>query len=70
VFLDEVGDLQPEAQVMLLRFLAEGEVRAIGSTRATHADVRILAATHRDLATWMREERFREDLFYRSGASC
>jgi two-component system response regulator HupR/HoxA len=65
VFLDEIGDLTPEAQVMLLRFLAEGEVRAVGSTRATRADVRIIAATHRDLARWMREERFREDLFYR-----
>jgi DNA-binding NtrC family response regulator len=65
VFLDEVGDLAPEAQVMLLRFLAGGEIRPVGSTHATHADVRIIAATHRDLVRWMREERFREDLFYR-----
>ena len=65
VFLDEVGDLAPEAQVMLLRFLAEGEIRPVGSTRATHADVRVISATHRDLTRYMREERFREDLFYR-----
>jgi len=65
VFLDEVGDLAPEAQVMLLRFLAGGEIRPVGSTRTTHADVRVIAATHRDLTRYMREERFREDLFYR-----
>jgi DNA-binding NtrC family response regulator len=65
VFLDEVGDLAPEAQVMLLRFLAEGEIRPVGATRASHADVRVVAATHRDLVGLMREERFREDLYYR-----
>ena len=65
VFLDEVGDLAPEAQVMLLRSLAEGEIRPVGAIRASRADVRMIAATHRDLARWMREERFREDLYYR-----
>jgi DNA-binding NtrC family response regulator len=65
VFLDEVGELSPEAQAMLLRVLGSGEIRAVGASQPVQANVRILAATHRDLAAWVRTERFREDLYYR-----
>jgi DNA-binding NtrC family response regulator len=65
VLLDEVGELVPEAQSMLLRFLATGEVRPVGATRVVHPDVRILAATHRDLRTASSQGALREDLYYR-----
>jgi transcriptional regulator with GAF, ATPase, and Fis domain len=65
IFLDEIGEMTAGMQAKLLRVLQDGEVRRIGSTRTTHVDVRVLCATHRDLAALVREHRFREDLYYR-----
>jgi two-component system response regulator HydG len=64
-FLDEIGELPLEAQARLLRFLQEGEIRKIGSVESQKIDVRVIAATHRDLKTLSREGAFRQDLFYR-----
>ena len=65
VFLDEVGDMSPAMQIRLLRVLQEGEIKPVGSAAVRHVDVRILAATHRNLEEEVRAGRFREDLFYR-----
>jgi two-component system response regulator HydG len=65
MLLDEIGDLPAQAQVKLLRVLQEGEVERLGGGAPRKVDVRIIAATHRDLKTYVAEGRFREDLFYR-----
>jgi transcriptional regulator with GAF, ATPase, and Fis domain len=65
LFLDEIGELPLAAQVRLLRILQDGSFERVGGTRPLHADVRIVAATHRDLHAMVSEGRFREDLWYR-----
>ena len=65
LFLDEIGELAPDLQVKLLRVLQQGEFERVGSGHTTKVDVRIVAATHRDLGRAMTEGRFREDLYFR-----
>jgi two-component system, NtrC family, nitrogen regulation response regulator NtrX len=65
LFLDEIGDLSLEAQAKLLRVIESGEVERVGATRTQNVDVRIVAATNKDLAAGIESGDFREDLFYR-----
>lgn len=65
IFLDEVAELSLSSQVKLLRVIQDGELEKIGRTQVTKVDVRVIAATNKDLRTEVKEKRFREDLYYR-----
>lgn len=65
IFLDEIGDISPALQVRLLRVLQNKEIEKVGGTGATRVDVRIIAATNQDLLKMVRQDEFREDLYYR-----
>ncbi|NDG85070.1 MAG: sigma-54-dependent Fis family transcriptional regulator [Proteobacteria bacterium] len=65
LFLDEIGDITPALQVKLLRVLQESEIKPVGSSQSVKVNVRIIAATHRDLAAFVAQGKFREDLYYR-----
>jgi two-component system, NtrC family, response regulator HydG len=65
LFLDEIGELSPAAQARLLRVLQEGEIRPVGANQARRVDIRLLAATHRDLEAMIETQEFRADLYYR-----
>jgi DNA-binding NtrC family response regulator len=65
IFLDEVGEMSPGMQVKLLRAIQERTIRRVGGTEELHVDVRIIAATNRDLTAMVAENQFREDLYYR-----
>lgn len=65
IFLDEIGDMSPDLQVKILKVLEEGEFEAVGGTKTIRVNVRIIAATHRDLEEEVQKGNFREDLYYR-----
>ena len=65
VFLDEIGEIDPEFQLALLRFLQGHEIRPVGASRSKEVDVRVIAATNKDLQRMVDEEKFREDLWWR-----
>lgn len=65
LFLDEIGELPPELQVKLLRLLQQGEIEKVGATETTHVDIRIIAATNRNLQAMIEDGAFRDDLYYR-----
>jgi transcriptional regulator with GAF, ATPase, and Fis domain len=65
VFLDEIGELTPEAQIRLLRVIEEKEIERVGGTETQHVDIRVIAATHRNLEVMLAEVIFREDLYFR-----
>ncbi len=65
IFLDEIGDMSPQTQTKVLRVIQEGEIQRVGGSKTIRTDVRIIAATNRDLEAMVREKTFREDLYYR-----
>lgn len=65
LFLDEIGELTPDAQVRLLRVLQEKKIERVGGTEAVNLDIRVIAATHRDLEKMLAQGRFRQDLYFR-----
>src|SRR6185436_3164684 len=65
LFLDEIGELPLDAQVRFLRVLQDAYIERVGGHEQIHIDVRVVAATHRDLSAMVRDGRFREDLWYR-----